>query len=345
MNDYKEQEKFFESVGKIQDAYIQIYMSETRALSEQKAENLLYDITYGLLKDIMGLIDGYGDFPDYLDIVNVKTGKRLKKPFVEFHNSICDYIVLMKNEKKNQIEKNIEKYSAYQQCFFECIAKIQKEQVQKAFLEYQKNKDVESMLYKVTYNIIVGFMRILDGNSEFGSDVMDIIDRKTGIKFREYMNENMEDTVCKYIKTENNKAVDDLILLLLKKCKKIYCEEKEACEKDEYRKCRDVLEYAVVTYYKTINDGLIYKLSEPLKMWKIDKEKIEETDLDTKPINTQHSGGLFKVGRFSFYIGLKDKKVIFEFSLGPRYGRGYSCDIEMSNNKYVLKNTRILWVS
>lgn len=44
--------------------------------------------------DIMEMIDGYSSFTsDKMDIINTKTGKRLKTdPFIELHDDVCDYI-------------------------------------------------------------------------------------------------------------------------------------------------------------------------------------------------------------------------------------------------------------
>lgn len=139
-------------------------------------------------------------------------------------------------------------------------------------------------------------------------------------------------------------SYEKVIELLLKECKEIFCEEKDDYKRNKYIKCKNLLEYAIITHYKS-NDKIKNKLSDPIKVWKMNEEKIEEADLNTKAVNDKYSGRYFKVAEFSFYIDLENKKGIFNFLLGPRYGRGYSFDIEMSNNKYILKNPKILWVS
>jgi len=47
-----------------------------------------------MIYDIMEMIDGYSTFThDKLDIINTKTGQRLKdEPFIELHDAVCDFI-------------------------------------------------------------------------------------------------------------------------------------------------------------------------------------------------------------------------------------------------------------
>ena len=55
---------------------------------------ICFDVTHGMICDMMEMIDGYSSFTsDKLDIVNTKTGERLKQePFIELHDAVCEFI-------------------------------------------------------------------------------------------------------------------------------------------------------------------------------------------------------------------------------------------------------------
>lgn len=85
------QDKFLRYISDIQDIEVQIVFSKYK--KGNKVENLLLDVTYNVISDIMTLIDGYYGDNNRLEIINVVTGDRLKEnPFIELYDSICDYI-------------------------------------------------------------------------------------------------------------------------------------------------------------------------------------------------------------------------------------------------------------
>ena len=56
--------------------------------SDEHVKRMLYDVTYEVITEIMGMIDGYSGYSgDKHDIVNTVTGEHLKdNPFIELHD-------------------------------------------------------------------------------------------------------------------------------------------------------------------------------------------------------------------------------------------------------------------
>ena len=92
----EDQKKFFQHIGMLQESAVQIALSDYKEGDD--VENLLYDTTFGLIVELMTMIDGYGSFGDEkMDIVNRKTGVCMKEsPFIELHDRVCEYIKYVK---------------------------------------------------------------------------------------------------------------------------------------------------------------------------------------------------------------------------------------------------------
>ena len=53
----------------------------------------------------------------------------------------------------------------------------------------------------------------------------------------------------------------------------------------------------------------------------------------------------YSKGAFSFAISKDKKHMVLNMFLGPRYGSGWSYDIELCDSGYILINKTMLWVS
>lgn len=96
-NDY--QQRFFKHIASIQETAVEFTLGDHKLYEHEQCEKireLLYDATSNVLVYFMEMIDGYSTFSkDKLDIINSRTSQRLKEnPFIELHDSICDYIKL-----------------------------------------------------------------------------------------------------------------------------------------------------------------------------------------------------------------------------------------------------------
>lgn len=94
-NDY--QNAFLQYIADMQEIRVEVTLGEHKLYDHEdcdKIRELLLDATHGMIYDIMEMIDGYSSFTsDKMDIINTKTGKRLKaEPFIELHDHVCDFI-------------------------------------------------------------------------------------------------------------------------------------------------------------------------------------------------------------------------------------------------------------
>lgn len=73
-----------------------------------------------------------------------------------------------------------------QKKFFQHLAVIQNEAVQKVLSRYDKKMDIASVLYDATYEVIAGLMVTIDGYSGFCGEQMDLINCETGRRLEEH---------------------------------------------------------------------------------------------------------------------------------------------------------------
>lgn len=88
------QKKFFRLIAGFQEEAVQKALAQYESKEKIGIEDILYDATYSVITDIMGMIDGYRGFSkDEMDLVNRNTGLGLKEnPFIELQDSIADFI-------------------------------------------------------------------------------------------------------------------------------------------------------------------------------------------------------------------------------------------------------------
>lgn len=89
------QKKFFRYMGVIQDVAVQTAISKYGDLkTADEIEDLLYDVTYSVIMDLMVMIDGYSSFSnEKMELINQNSGVGLKEnPFIELHDAICEFI-------------------------------------------------------------------------------------------------------------------------------------------------------------------------------------------------------------------------------------------------------------
>ena len=94
-NDY--QNAFLQHIADLQEISVECVLSQHKLYEHndyEKIRKALFDVTSEMIYMIMETIDGYSTFTsDKLDIINTKTGKRLKEePFIELHDAVFDFI-------------------------------------------------------------------------------------------------------------------------------------------------------------------------------------------------------------------------------------------------------------
>lgn len=85
------QKQFLQSIADIQEEKTQIALSKYKEGDD--IENVLFDVTFEVIAGVMTMMDGYYKGNNKMDIINIETSDNLKEnPFIELHDSICDYI-------------------------------------------------------------------------------------------------------------------------------------------------------------------------------------------------------------------------------------------------------------
>lgn len=83
MNDF--QKEFMQRLSVIQEKNVQSLFTKNR--SDKETENLLYDLSFELITDILTLLDGYDSEFKYKLFVMNENGENLKEnPFIELHD-------------------------------------------------------------------------------------------------------------------------------------------------------------------------------------------------------------------------------------------------------------------
>lgn len=83
------QEEFFKSLNEIQDRVVNIALCNYK--KDDDFKNILYDITFETICDVMTLIDGYGNDNVQLDLIDRKSGESLRTG-IELHDKCVDYL-------------------------------------------------------------------------------------------------------------------------------------------------------------------------------------------------------------------------------------------------------------
>ncbi|MCX7748203.1 MAG: hypothetical protein N2645_15155 [Clostridia bacterium] len=102
---------------------------------------------------------------------------------------------------------------------------------------------------------------------------------------------------------------------------------------------------AIVKYHDYFDENG-FKIGNILAAWKITLDDIvciEDLTLEptTQPVDRMY----YKEGRMLFAIDIWKEKIVLEWQVGPRYGRGFTYNIETSAIGINIIRDKILWVS
>lgn len=137
--------------------------------------------------------------------------------------------------------------------------------------------------------------------------------------------------------------MEELVLLLMRECEKIYFELKSSNDTDGNSKYGKFPQSAVITYYGRDDESL--KNDKILKKWKISNGRTAEIFDYSEPKFKRSNGMYFAEAVFSFSIDTEEQKAYLSFQLGSRYGRGFVYDLVKRNDKFTIENPSLLWLS
>lgn len=139
--------------------------------------------------------------------------------------------------------------------------------------------------------------------------------------------------------------LEELVLLLLDKCKKIYLELLDADSRDQIG-YENFPKYAIITYCGGKSKLLITE--NALKTWKFENGNLTEIpDNSLKPSFTPANGkcGYFSEAAFAFSINKTSKKASLSYLIAPRYGCGLEYDVVENQNKIAIENQKMKWMA
>jgi hypothetical protein len=136
-----------------------------------------------------------------------------------------------------------------------------------------------------------------------------------------------------------------LIEIIIKECQDILVEVQNSARESDMNKFGCPPEYVIVRYHDSFNTKG-FKIGKILSAWKISKEKIEMVDnMNIQPEIKPVDGMYFKEGNFLFSIDFGIKRIILEWFVGPRFGRGFTYNIDSIGNEFAIKRDKLLWIS
>lgn len=139
--------------------------------------------------------------------------------------------------------------------------------------------------------------------------------------------------------------MEELILLLLNECKRIYLELLDSDSQKPighgvFPKC------AIITYCEGKSEFLITETA--LRTWKFENGTLmENSDNALKPSFTPSDGksGYFSEAAFSFSVNTANKKVYISYLLAPRYGCGLEYDLVENEGRFTIENPGMKWMA
>lgn len=93
MNDF--QKEFMQRLSVIQEKNVQSLFAKSKR--DKETENLLYDLSFELITDLLTLLDGYDSEFKYKLFVMNENGENLKEnPLIELHDQCEDFLKFSK---------------------------------------------------------------------------------------------------------------------------------------------------------------------------------------------------------------------------------------------------------
>ena len=143
-----------------------------------------------------------------------------------------------------------------------------------------------------------------------------------------------------YISSEK----DAIIELILKEFQKVLI-SLDKITNEEHNNNGYSPKSAIVKYHDKY-DPIFCSIGNVISVWAIYLDRIEiVNDLNYNALTEPRDGMYFSEGIFYFSLSSDFSKAILEWTVGPRYGRGYTYSISKSHNKLTLKMGYRLWMS
>ena len=139
--------------------------------------------------------------------------------------------------------------------------------------------------------------------------------------------------------------LDKIINLVLIECQSILRELHSSAKEMDADFYGHPPKSAIIKYHDKF-DVKGFKIGNIVAAWEATLDNIIGIeDLTIEPTTQPVDRMYYKEGRMLFAIDMEKKKVVLEWQVGPRYGRGFTYNIERSNNEFSILVDKLLWVS
>jgi hypothetical protein len=138
----------------------------------------------------------------------------------------------------------------------------------------------------------------------------------------------------------------ELERIMINKCieyfKAVNSESNDDSEIDKYGRPPKTL---IIEYYDAVRRTEHHYKQTLRKRWEYSNTVLTELSIENELEENPANGMFLKIANARFYWDLDRKKAFIGMTFGPRFGRGYSFDIKMSDDSISLENEQIEWVS
>lgn len=141
---------------------------------------------------------------------------------------------------------------------------------------------------------------------------------------------------------ENNLTI---INLMIDKCIELFEQEQKA----EFPK--DGINYgnppkrALIAYGVGGKKMIAYQIMDIQKKWLYENGYLKVTDVKRIVDRNQKNGMYYSEASFEFTFDTKKGAAYLNICYGPRYARGIRFELEQKENKAILSNEKVLWIS
>ena len=126
-----------------------------------------------------------------------------------------------------------------------------------------------------------------------------------------------------------------MIGLLLQKCIDLFTEMKIQYDNSK-----------AIEKYGHFPSSAIIKYGKDKKVWLFENGSVEEVnELSISVLCTPVSGMFYPQAEFRFNFELNKSKAFLSYQFGPRYGRGFSYNIDWNKGEPNLTSTKTEWTS
>lgn len=137
----------------------------------------------------------------------------------------------------------------------------------------------------------------------------------------------------------------DIVNLVLQKCIELFEQEQKADFPQDGINYGTPPKAALIAYGLGKMKKVAYQITDIQRKWSYEYGCLKETDIRREIDRKQRNGIYYLEASFEFALDTDNHWVYLNIYYGPRYARGIKFELEQEENRVVLCNEKVLWVS